>query len=592
MKQNFSALLLAGLLSAFLTACGGGGSGAPESAATAAAAGEQKQETLAFIQAAASCTAWVEGGTYAAGQVVTFNGATYTALVNQTDFVGTGWNPTVRSLFSPGGNCGDQPPPPQPPPTNPKPATGIVSGATYKLINPGSGLALDVAGCGNANGTPVQLWANGVGVCNNGKGQQWSPRLNADNTYTMINPATGLALDVAGCSTANGSRVQMWADGVGVCNGGAGQKWAISDNGDGSYSLVHPQSGNALDVAGCGNANGTPIQTWAKGVGVCNGGAGQKWQFVPATTQPPPPPPTGFVFSPYKDITASADWNTDAMRSSAGGSLLPITSAMPSRNKVLTWAFATGACGSENWGGMSAATFAAINVPAFVAAGKQYIISTGGAAGSFNCGNDADFEIFLRRYDSPNLVGVDFDIEGGQSQADINNLVARVKAAQARHPNLRFSFTIATLATSQSGSAVAVDMGGASPNPLGATGIAVMNAIQSVGLSNYLINLMTMDYGSATPYNCVIANGACQMGQSAIQAAMDFHGYYKVPYGQIELTPMSGPNDTPGETFTLGDTDTVSAWSKANGIAGLHYWSFDRDIGLSFVNRFIAALVH
>ena len=72
--------------------------------------------------------------------------------------------------------------------------------------------------------------------------------------------------------------------------------------------------------------------------------------------------------------------------------------------------------------------------------------------------------------------------------------------------------------------------------------------------------------------------------------AMDFHGYYKLPYSQIELTPMSGPNDTAGETFTIADTDALSSWAKANGLGGLHFWSYDRDTGLSYTNEFIRDL--
>lgn len=278
------------------------------------------------------------------------------------------------------------------------------------------------------------------------------------------------------------------------------------------------------------------------------------------------------------------------MQSAAGGTTQPITSAMPSHNKVLSWAFATGACGSENWGGMTASTFASANVQPFVTAGKQYIISTGGAAGSFTCTSDSGFQTFINRYNSSSMIGVDFDIEAGQSQSDIDNLVARVKAAQSVYPNMRFSFTIATLASSKSGTSVATDMGASSPNPLGSMGIMVMNSIINAGLKNYYVNLMTMDYGGASAANCVLSGGACEMGQSAIQAAMDFHGYYKIPYSQIELTPMSGANDTGGETFTIADTDTLSAWSKANGIAGLHFWSFDRDTGLSFTDEFIKDL--
>ncbi len=277
------------------------------------------------------------------------------------------------------------------------------------------------------------------------------------------------------------------------------------------------------------------------------------------------------------------------MQTAASGTSQAVTSAMPAHNTTLTWAFATGACGSETWGGITPAMIAS-NVQTFVAAGKKYIVSTGGQAGSFTCTSDASFNTFVNTYNSANLIGIDFDIEDGQSQTDINNLVARVKAAQSVYPNLRFSFTVATFATSQAGSAVAVDMGASSPNPMGSMGNMVMSAIQSTGLTKYTINLMTMDYGTATTGNCVISGSVCQMGQSAIQAAMDLHGYYKLPYSQIEITPMTGPNDSANETFTVADTDTVSAWAKANGLAGVHYWSMDRDTGLTYTNEFVKAL--
>src|SRR5271154_6551742 len=88
---------------------------------------------------AQSCVAWVSGGSYAAGEVVTYNGATYTALVTQTDYVGTGWNPTIASLFTPGGSCSGGTSPPPPPPPSP---VGITSGVSYNVINPNSGLVL------------------------------------------------------------------------------------------------------------------------------------------------------------------------------------------------------------------------------------------------------------------------------------------------------------------------------------------------------------------------------------------------------------------------------------------------------------------
>jgi hypothetical protein len=269
------------------------------------------------------------------------------------------------------------------------------------------------------------------------------------------------------------------------------------------------------------------------------------------------------VFSPYKDITINLNWNTNVISSSVTGTMTPVTQVMPTGDTTLTLAFATGECGSENWGGVTPAEVAT-NLQSFVSAGKKYIISTGGADGVFTCGSDAGFDTFIQTYVSANMVGVDFDIEGGQSSSIISNLVARVMAAEAKYPNLRFSFTLATL-------------GGNSSPGLNSLGTSVLSAIKSAGLTNYYIDLMTMDFGAASAGNCVVVNGACEMGQSAVQASEILHNM-GVPYSQIELTPMIGGNDTQGETFTIADVETVSAYALQKGLAGIHFWSFDRDV--------------
>jgi hypothetical protein len=289
----------------------------------------------------------------------------------------------------------------------------------------------------------------------------------------------------------------------------------------------------------------------------------------PTPTPPPPtptPPPAGSVFyGPYKDITVSMNWNTNVISTAVTGTLSPVLSVKPAKLKEITWAFATGACGSENWGGLSASAVAAANVQNFVSAGTKYIISTGGAAGSFTCASDTDFETFVNRYASSSLAGIDFDIEAGQSSADIDNLVTRVKNSQSKHPGLRWSFTLATL-------------GGNSAQSLGSMGVTVMNSIKSHGLTGYIVNLMAMDYGSAIASNCTLnSSGKCDMGKSAIQSAVNLHNYWGVPYSQIEITPMIGGNDATDETFSIADAATLSSWVKANGGAGIHFWSLDRD---------------
>ncbi|HEV2372393.1 MAG TPA: hypothetical protein VGS19_09495, partial [Streptosporangiaceae bacterium] len=167
---------------------------------------------------------------------------------------------------------------------------------------------------------------------------------------------------------------------------------------------------------------------------------------------------SGLLFSPYKDITINMNWNTDQMRSAVEGSAIPVVgpgslvSKFIPKLPAITLAFATGTCGSENWGGVPAAGFAHENIPQLHQANLDYVVSTGGAAGTFTCGSTSGMEAFIARYASPNLVGIDFDIEGGQSASDIQGLVNAAAGAQSKYPNLQFSFTLATLAASDGSS--------------------------------------------------------------------------------------------------------------------------------------------
>jgi hypothetical protein len=88
---------------------------------------------------------------------------------------------------------------------------------------------------------------------------------------------------------------------------------------------------------------------------------------------------------------------------------------------------------------------------------------------------------------------------------------------------------------------------------------------------------MTMDYGGTSASNCVVVNGVCEMGQSAIQAVENLQHTYGIPASHIELTPMIGQNDTSTEITTLADIDTITNYATANGLAGVHFWSLDRD---------------
>src|SRR6185437_10680206 len=167
----------------------------------------------------------------------------------------------------------------------------------------------------------------------------------------------------------------------------------------------------------------------------------------------------------------------------------------------------------------------------------------------------------------------------------IEALIQRIHAAHGSYPKLRLSLTLATLANNN-GSSTATSLGGSAPDSFNTYGDWALQGVEStLGFNgsasswpSYLtVNLMTMDYGAASSGVCVVSGGACQMGQSALQAAYNLHDKWGVPYANIELTPMIGGNDTQPEQFTLADADTVAKFALSNGLAGVYYWSYDRD---------------
>jgi chitinase len=233
---------------------------------------------------------------------------------------------------------------------------------------------------------------------------------------------------------------------------------------------------------------------------------------------------------------------------------------------TMSWAFATGECGEERWGEEGGQEIADANVAAFDKAGVDYIVSTGGQGGLFTCATDAGMERFVQRYWSKHMVGVDFDIEEGQTPAQIESLVARAVHIQKTRPDLRFSFTVATHAASDG-----------SRKSLNAKGEAILAAARKSGLRDYTFNLMVMDYGVPKKENCVVRAGVCDMGLSALQAVRNVHRKYGIPMAQIEMTAMIGVNDVPANDFTLRDAQLLAKAARTLKLAGLHFWSIDRD---------------
>ncbi len=143
-------------------------------------------------------------------------------------------------------------PPPASPTTSPSASPSQPGGGTGTgRITGYGGKCVDVAGASSANGTKVQLY-----TCNGTAAQTWT--VGSDGTLRAL----GKCLDVASAGTANGSKVQLY-----TCNGTNAQKWQRSGS-----TLVNTGSGKCLDATGPSSADGTPLQIWS-----CSGGANQQW---------------------------------------------------------------------------------------------------------------------------------------------------------------------------------------------------------------------------------------------------------------------------------------------------------------------------
>lgn len=260
---------------------------------------------------------------------------------------------------------------------------------------------------------------------------------------------------------------------------------------------------------------------------------------------------------------ASSTWTGAYQDMSLGPA--PAWRLPPAPGRVDFWAFATGECGQESWGAWDQGGAVAGLMQQALAEGRDHVVSTGGEAGIFTCSSKAGMRRFVERHLSPRLVGLDFDIEGKQTPAQIQALVRQVAWAAKQWPQLRMSFTLATHAS-------------ADGRGLNATGEAVMSALAEAGLrERAVINLMVMNYGPADARWCVITDQRCDMARSALQAAHNLHKRHGVPMAQIALTLMLGENDVAGNITRPADATAVAAGARGLGLAGVHHWSLGRD---------------
>ncbi|GAB1388830.1 hypothetical protein MASR1M6_10110 [Rubrivivax sp.] len=55
------------------------------------------------------------------------------------------------------------------------------------------------------------------------------------------------------------------------------------------------------------------------------------------------------------------------------------------------------------------------------------------------------------------------------------------------------------------------------------------------------------------------------------------HEKYGLPYRRLAITLMLGENDVPSNASTPADAAAMARMASGLGLAGLHWWSVDRD---------------
>lgn len=92
----------------------------------------------------------------------------------------------------------------------------------------------------------------------------------ANGVYKIFARHSGQAMEVANNGTANGSNVRQWPSNDCVC-----QQWTLTNTGSGQYTLVGVGSSKNLDVASNNTADGANIAIWQS-----TGGNNQKFTFT------------------------------------------------------------------------------------------------------------------------------------------------------------------------------------------------------------------------------------------------------------------------------------------------------------------------
>lgn len=125
---------------------------------------------------------------------------------------------------------------------------------------------LDVAAGSTTNTDNVQIYSS-----NKSEAQRWRISIDDNGYYTIQNVKSGLCLDLSGAKVRNGQNIWQYAS-----NNTPAQKWVIGRSSNG-YTIASSKDTNYMvDVSGGRAANSTNVQLYK-----ANGTPAQRWWFIP-----------------------------------------------------------------------------------------------------------------------------------------------------------------------------------------------------------------------------------------------------------------------------------------------------------------------
>jgi polygalacturonase len=157
-------------------------------------------------------------------------------------------------------------------------ANAAATPGTYTIVNAASGLCLDLPGSSTATGVQLDLQ-----TCTGAANQTWT-LTSAGSADTITTPISGLCLGIIDNSTSAGKAVQTQ-----TCTGNTIQQWTptTTTTGASTYHLINLASTKCINTSSSGTTPGTLIVQNS-----CDTVTTKSWTLNPTTTPTTTPTPT------------------------------------------------------------------------------------------------------------------------------------------------------------------------------------------------------------------------------------------------------------------------------------------------------------